>query len=637
MTEIIELTNRDSLADFRRKMLLPDAEVCFDLETQSDTSSLEDWHPHSRIVAASFALSGERAWVVPLSHPSAPWSDDWRKAADWLFGPLQSCKLIGHGVKYDVRWIGSTSGVDLSQAIYWDTMASGFLRDENQPQSLKDSAVRELDGVERWDEEIDVAHQESEPWEDVATYAGKDAAYTFRLFQKHRDELRDNPGLAKVMWYVLMPAIRTLTRVEWGGLKLDLERVQERRDDFDQMIERIYWELDETIPDDVRANHQPTHARLFEVELTDDERLSWAPTSLFFKEYAEDRWPVLETTDKGNPSWDSSVMTRLSKDGCEAAEKLLDYRSAKKKLNAFLKPWPELADEDDRLHATFRPTGAVTGRLSCSNPNLQQVDRKLKDCFISPEGWRFVQVDYSQLEVRIVAHESGDRNLTQLYREGRDVYEETAARINDKAPDEVTPDERQRAKPVVLGFLYGMGAKSFTEYARDVYGVTYTRSEAEEVRRVFLQELFPGITDWHERQRRRVRQHGYVKSALGRVRRLPEIRSGDKAKRWGAERQAINSPVQGFASDLMLLSLTAVDQTVTHSECRQVGTVHDSALMEVRNDVVKPVVEKVGEIMLNPDLSRFGVELRVPLAVDFEIGDRWGDYEKVIEMSGVAA
>lgn len=608
--------------------------LSFDLETRADEGrNLEYWHDSSRIVSVSFSPDSTTSWVVPLSHPHAPWSDQWQTAGRRLFALLpDDVLLVAQNAKFDMEWVLATLGVDLRDHLGWDTMVGSFLLDENQRLGLKTRAVEDV-GVEPWGD-IDLSDAEQSDWDELCTYNGLDTAHTFRLHQWQRDRLRADQGLGTTAWHTLRPVIGTLARAEVNGMLLDVAEVERRREEAQAERQRLYGELEAGVPKDIKARHMNLADRLFDVEPIDKEQLSWAPTSKFFLEYAERHWPTLETSSNtGKPSWNASVLKRLAKSGHEDASTLMAMRKLDKQLSTYLTRWPDDVDEHGRIHATYKPARVVTGRLSCEKPNLQQVDKKLKTCFISPPGWKFVQVDYSQVEVRIMAHVSGDRNLKAVYLEGRDVYRETGGAIYDTDPESLSDHERFTMKAVVLGFLYGMLPPSFVNYSRDVFGMDITLDQSERFHHGFFNQ-YPEVAVYHERQRRTVRQDGRVRAPTGRLRRLPEIRSKDKGKQWSAERQAINAPIQACASDLMLRSLAEVDRHVNPDLCRIVGTVHDSMLLEVREDAVDPVLDQVCHIMTQPDLGVYRLALTVPLAVEAEIGQRWGAPDRVFKVEG---
>lgn len=618
--------------------------IAFDVETTSsaERGGLEEWHPDSRIVSVAFAVKPDEAWVIPLAHPERKHDVSPAEVFDTLVG----YQLVGAFVKFDGRWAHAYSGVDLSDYLAWDTGAAAFLLNENQALGLKERAVGDL-GVEPWDDKDAKTSPDTVPLEQLARYNGLDAAHTFALMQWQRDKLRHD-RLGMVMWYVLMPAIRALCSIEQEGMYLDLDWVRQAAEEADLKVGELERELMSRVPRDLLEKHARNVGQLD--LLTGDEvvpKVSWAPTSKFFMEFAERAgWPVLERTEegkfKGRPRWPRSVLKRVAGLGYPDAQLLMEQRVLRKRLDAFLIPWQKDAAVDGKLHPTYNPTryetddgegGTVTGRTSCEKPNLQQVARAIKQAFVGEEGWHFLQADESQIEVRIVAHVSGDENLRGVYVRGGDVYKETAAGINGISVDEVDKDMRQRTKPVVLGFLYGMGFRSFVDYARDTYGIVYTLDEAEHVRTGFF-DLFPGLLDWHERTRRWVRAKGYVDSPIGRRRRVPDALSNDRTARARAERQAINAEIQSFASDIMVMSLARIREEIPRESFRSVGTVHDSALGYLfADEYAETVARKVGEIMVTPDLERFGVELSVPLAADVEWGPRWGVAEHSITVT----
>lgn len=623
------VTTHIALEDFLellQEWAAEDRWISFDLETRSDKNNLEEWHESSRIVSASFSPSPTEAWVVPLSHPSAPWAGEWVDVAKHLFYFLKG-QLIAQNGKFDVRWIRHHTGLDLSPFLAWDTMDASYILDENQPKGLKVRAVEDA-GVAPWGD-IDLSDAEQVEWDELAHYNALDTANTFALFEWQRDRLRETPRLAYVFWRIQMPAVRALSRVEGNGMLLDIEETERRRREAEDEHARLNAALLARVPEHLLEKPEGVAKSA--------KWPSWSPNSLFFKRYAEERWPILECSDSceecgrgkkphPQPSWAKSVLKRLSPEH-EDAKLLLEFRKWDTQLKTYLRRWPKDVTESSRLHATYKTTSTVTGRLSCERPNLQNVDRKLKTCFEAPPGFRFVQVDYSQIELRIAAHVSGDENLIQAYLDGQDIHTLTAARVLDKDPEEVTEDERYKAKATNFGFLYGQLAPGFVVYARDVYDVIFTKKEAEETRSRFF-EAYPGLVEYHNTQRRAVRKHQQVENIFGRVRRLPGIDSNNILDRWAAERQAINAPIQSAASDLLLLSLARLNDELDPPQARVVGTVHDSILLEVRDDVLDPVVQTVGRVMTTPEELWSGLRLTIPLQVEFEVGSRWGDPEK---------
>lgn len=599
--------------------------IYFDLETmaQPDGEAHEDWRPSSRITTASFTTVAGQSWTVPLSHPEAAWSATWREVATLLFEACRGTKLGAHNAKFDVRWVHSATGVDLVDDLSWDTMVSAYVLDENELKGLKDLAPAEL-GVPPWDEEIDNRRTEEFPWGVVREYAARDTDYGFQLVERHRERLRDEPALARIFGLLMMPVCRALIRVERNGLLLDRRVTEERlAASADRIVEIEDELLERYVPDDLKDIYcWKRYKRKDPVSV----RPTWSPNSKFFHEFmAASGAPVLErTAKKGTPSWSESVMKRLA--AMDSYPWVADLLEARKlgKDTGYLRSWLALADEHDRLHPSFKPAHVATGRLSSSNPNAQQVSRHLKACFVAEPGWRFVQADYAQVELRIAAELAHEKQMLEAFAEGKDLHRIMAAQIAGCETHEVTKEQRQNAKAVNFGFLYGMGARKFVDYAFDEYGVVFTLQEASRIRRLFF-ATWPRLGDWHEEQRRTAHTHGYVRSPLGRRRRLPDLTSPLQGKVSAAERQGINAPVQSYASDLMLLSIIDLDRHPSPDR-RVVGTVHDSLLAEVRAGCVKREVGRIAQAMLYPATKRlFGAELSVPLEVEFVIGNGWGD------------
>jgi DNA polymerase I-like protein with 3'-5' exonuclease and polymerase domains len=310
---------------------------------------------------------------------------------------------------------------------------------------------------------------------------------------------------------------------------------------------------------------------------------------------------------------------------------MIKYRKWAKYLSTYILPlWFEHRDQDGRVHSNYKLFGTVTGRLS-GEGGIQQIPR---DVFIrsllgATPGWTFVQGDYSQVELRVAAMLANERRMLRMFTVGEDIHMNTAVQTTGKLASEITKEERKKAKAVNFGFLYGMGAPKFESYAFDNYGVKVTPEEAQETRDRFF-ESYPGLRPWHERQRRLARRYHRVNSPIGRVRHLPDILSTDKDVQAESERQAINSPVQSMASDLMLMALIRLHARMSkEGNARILGTVHDSILFEVKHgyeDYWLPIIKETMEDMEYVRRT-FGFEVTVPIIADIETGSHWGETE----------
>jgi DNA polymerase-1 len=258
---------------------------------------------------------------------------------------------------------------------------------------------------------------------------------------------------------------------------------------------------------------------------------------------------------------------------------------------------------------------------------MQQVPRDvyIRSIIGTSKDRRFIEADFSQVELRIAAMLSRDRALTHAFNSGGDPHTETAAKVLRKAPELITKDERKMAKAVNFGFLYGMGAKKFQVYAKEKYGTEVTMEEAQAYRKAFF-EQYSGLPIWHERQRRLVRNTARVQSPIGRVRHLPNIESTDDMVVGEAEREAINSPVQGFASDLTVLSMVLLSQKLNPKKCRLIGNVHDSIMFESTADYAEQAAVIIKHTMEHLPIKRlFGYQPTVPIEADVTIGTHWGE------------
>jgi DNA polymerase I-like protein with 3'-5' exonuclease and polymerase domains len=312
------------------------------------------------------------------------------------------------------------------------------------------------------------------------------------------------------------------------------------------------------------------------------------------------------------------------------------------KMLQFVSAYEELADENDRIHTTFKQAGTRTGRTSSGRAdeekitasrdrgrgiNLQQVPREalIRGIFGAPVGYDFVEADFSQVELRIAAFLSRDRTMLNLYQTRQDIHRATAAWVLGIPASQIDKEARKKAKAVNFGFVYGMGWRKFIATAFEKYGLHFSEHEAQGVRKQFFAQ-FSGLMPWHARQRRLAHEYARVQSPIGRIRHLPDIRSADPGVVAEAERQAINSPVQSFGSDMMLLSLILIDEEFKRKgiDAHILGSVHDSGLFEVRKkDTAKalPIIKRTMENL--PLQKKFGVHLDVPIVADLKIGGHW--------------
>lgn len=332
---------------------------------------------------------------------------------------------------------------------------------------------------------------------------------------------------------------------------------------------------------------------------------------------------VIEKTAKGAPSVSSDVLVNYV--GNPVVDDLLEYRRLTK-LETFIKSWEKI-QVDDRIYPSFNIT-ARTGRTTCSNPNLQQIpqDKNVRNLIEARPGWKIIEQDFSQIELRVASMFSGDTNMQHAYQSGSDLHSKTTELLFGDTSS-LSPQEQKRkrteAKSMNFGFLYGMSAKTFVDYAKG-YGLNITEEQSESFRNNFF-EAYPRLLPWHEECKQYARKNGHTWSPIGRKRFLPDINSSKWSDRGQAERQSINSGVQGFASDMCISALSDIvfSDIIDHERCKVLGSVHDAILFEVRDDYVDEVVPMIKEMMEHPSIIE-GIDIPIPIIADVEVAQAWG-------------
>lgn len=559
--------------------------------------------------------------------------------------------LIAHNGKFDLLWTWVHLGVKWE--VDFDTMLAHYLLNENMRHGLKYLA-QVYCGAPDW--EIDLTEKQgmNVPLKKHCKYLAHDLYYTRELRFVFGKMLREDWEVKRVFDKIMMPCANLFIEVEYDGVFIDMDQFGEAEEVLREQYETALAELKQWEPEyvlDAKGKQQP---------------FNWGSPPQLAKLLFEDLGiKPLDKTAAGNPSTSESVIKRIDHPCTEA---LLRFRAAKQQLSFFIDGWKPFLHKQSRgyyLHPSFKLHGTVTGRLSCEHPNLQQVPRdpRIRSLISAEKGWTLIQYDLSQAELRIAAELARERNMIHAFVNGIDVHWMTALReiarggglvdlimgtaktLNDgkklsysdaielllKAGHDAAiqvnkewKEYRKKAKAVNFGYLYGMWWKKFKIYARDNYGVIITDEEAEQSRVTFF-DNYPDLPDWHKRQKKYARRHGYVKSLSGRKRRLPEAKHADDTpERRAAERQAINSPVQSFANEVNLMAALQLRKEYGRDVVKICGTVHDSVLFRVRNDMVDEVYHRMLEIMRWPELMDvFGIRMSVPIEADGEVGP-WG-------------
>lgn len=502
-------------------------------------------------------------------------------------------KTVFQNGKFDTLFL--EHHYDVKIPISEDVMLMGTAFDLVAEHGLKKMAQAYL-GVLDWD--ISKKEKLSGSEQTVVPYLKLDVKYTWELFQYFRENMTTQQ--MKIYTKLLRPAYRTYRDIERNGLYLDLDAMQ-----------------------DVKKKYAKEEALLLK-QLKKHYDINWNSSAqvadAFFK---KEGMPVIAKTGKGAPSTSAEVLRDLSMKGYELPKLLLQYKDVATRNKMFLNRWEEDCYES-RIHPSFNLTNVVSGRTSCNNPNLQQVPRTkdIRGLFSGAPGMILFEADYSQLELRIAAHYANDKTMLRIYHENGDIHTETAKLFtNGREP---TKEERGKAKAVNFGFLYGMQAKKFVAYALNSYGQTFTQNEAEHVRNLFFAK-YSRLLPWHAEQEQLCELQGGISNLFGRFRRLPLIYSANKWERASAARRAINTPVQGSGSDLLISAVTQINKEL--KGIAWIGaTVHDSIIGECHVEDKEYVDETIRRIMLHPPvLDDFGVELRVPLDVDIGWGP-WGTH-----------
>lgn len=631
--------------------------VAYDIET----TGAAEHEPDARIVSISVTVADQtgiesaHTYNVPLFHPQSWFRTSWVAVLRAITkAMLKVRRRIAHNAKFDTKWIHHFTNEQRFLPSF-DTIMAAAILDENRPKGLKPLSQMLL-GAEPWG--IDTKDLLNTPLDQVLEYNGLDTWHTLRLYYVLKQHLLDNPRLARFFKYVSMPLVQELCYVEQRGVFVDKDQLVTNWGVVRSKLEGIHDALEEWLPE--------TNPFVVVNKRTGEEKhsgVNWNPSNFL-------RWflfehlglPILERGKQkedgspGDPSTKESVMMTLA-ELHPAAKVLLERVYWNKVDTSFFSPWSTQIDDNSRMHSVFKPWGTVTGRLSSGKEdtekitgkanykgvNLQQVPRGdlTRGVFGAPPGWFFVEFDYSQIELRIAAYLARETTMLHLYATGQDIHTAMAMRMTGKpwhggkcdCGGCVTGEERKKAKAVNFGFLYGMGWAKFIQTAWENYGVRVTEEESRAFRIAFFAE-FPLLEAWHRRQRKLAHTYGRVETPMGRIRHLPDIYSPDRGVASEAERQAINSPVQGFASDMCALSLVLLAREFRSLGIRAypIGSVHDAVNWEIHADDLERALPLIKYRMENLPLEdMFNLTVDVPIVADCKIGTRWGQAKEVPE------
>jgi DNA polymerase-1 len=571
----------------------------------TETTSLD--YMEAELVGISLAIDAGEAAYIPVAHryPGAPDQLSRERVLEAMRGWLESAEhsKLGHHLKYDAH-IFRNHGIELA-GIAHDSMLESYVLNSTASRHDMDSLATKYLGITtvkyadvagkgakqlRFDE-VDI--------ETAAAYAAEDADVTYRLHATLWPALEAEPDLARVYTEIERPLIDVLGKMESTGVAVDAE-----------MLERQSRELAESMGAVQEAAYAAAGGP-FNLD---------SPKQLQEVLYERLALPVLGKTPKGQPSTAESVLQDLA-ESYDLPRLVLEYRGLAKLKSTYTDKLPrEVNARTGRIHTSYHQAVAATGRLSSSDPNLQNIPirtpegRRIRQAFVAPPGYRLIAADYSQIELRIMAHLSGDEGLLAAFHARADIHRATAAEVFNLEPDAVTADQRRSAKAINFGLIYGMSAFGL---ARQL-GIA--RGEAQAYVDLYF-DRYPDVKRYMEETRARAREQGYVSTVFGRRLYLPEINSRNAQRRQYAERSAINAPMQGTAADIIKRAMLDVDRWLA------TGSIRGRLIMQVHDELVLEVAEAEAEAAATA-LARHmasAAALSVPLQVDTGIGANWDE------------
>ena len=569
----------------------------------TETTSID--YMSAQLVGVSFAVGVGEAAYLPLAHDyvGVPEQIDFDKAINVLRPVLEneSIAKVGQNLKYDLSILAS-HGVTLKGELY-DTMMESYVLNSVATRHNMDALARHYLDISTTSFE-DVAGKgvsqltfNQVPLDMARDYAAEDADVTFRLHQALWPLIEREPKLLHIFRDVEMPLVRVLSKIERQGALLDPGLLNKQSSELGRRIEELKdaaWSSAEE-----------------EFNLDSPKQLQ----EIFFEKQG---LPVLKKTPGGKPSTAEPVLVDLARD-YELPALILEYRGLAKLKSTYTDKLPKDINADSgRVHTSYHQAVTATGRLSSSDPNLQNIPiktaqgRKVRAAFVAPEGKKILAADYSQIELRIMGHLSGDDGLLQAFSEGLDVHSFTASEVFNVEIQSVTEDQRRSAKAINFGLIYGMSAFGLAKQ------LDISRALAQDYIDSYFSR-YPKVLDYMEQTKEQASKLGYVETLFGRRLYLPEINAKQVMRRQAAERTAINAPMQGTAADIIKKAMLEVDSWLgrTNVDCRMIMQVHDELVFEVAESDIDEVGSEVENLMSQ------SASLDVPLTVTVGRGDNW--------------
>jgi DNA polymerase-1 len=569
-----------------------------------ETDSLDPMR--AQIVGISLSVAADAAAYIPLRHGYAGAPDQLpvdlvgARLKPWLENP--NAAKVGQNVKYDGH-VFANAGIAVRGYVH-DTLLQSYVYEAHKPHTLESLAARHLgrSGLSYEDLCGKGAHQIPFAQVDVeraAQYSGEESEMTLEVHQYLWPRIAEQPGLLEIYKRIEMPATIVLGKVERTGVLIDAELLARQSQELAERmvaLERDAFEL----------AGQPFNLG--------------SPKQIGEVLFGKLGLPVKKKTASGTPSTDEEVLAELANDYPLPA-RLLEHRSLSKLKGTYTDKLPLMVNpKTGRVHTNYAQAVAVTGRLSSNDPNLQNIPirtpegRRVREAFIAPPGHSILSADYSQIELRIMAHISGDPGLLRAFAEGMDVHRATASEVFATAPDDVSAEQRRYAKTINFGLIYGMGAFGLAQ------SLSIERSAATAyIERYFAR--FAGVRRYMDETRALARTKGYIETLYGRRIYLPDINAGGGPRRSGAERQAINAPMQGTAADLIKLAMIAVQDMLEREgkATQMIMQVHDELVFEVPDGELDWAREAVPRVMSGV------AQLKVPLLAEVGVGPNWDE------------
>ena len=575
----------------------------FAFDTETDNVD----HIHAKLVGISLSVAPYQAAYIPINHQylgvpdQLPLDDVLTKLKPILENP--AIKKIAQNAKFDYSVLANY-GIHV-QGIAYDTMLESYVLNSTERHDMDSMANRylhlktitynDLTKVDKKQVTIDAIEVEK-----TTQYAAEDADVTLQLHQKLWPELEKDQKLSKLFTDIEMPLAIVLADMERTGVLVDAKQLN----DYSIELNKKMLEIEAELHFLAGEKFNPSSPKQIQAILFDKHQL-----------------PVLKKTPKGDPSTSEDVLSELAEQYV-LPRKILFYRSLAKLKNTYTDKLPLMVSPiDHRIHTNYNQIGTVTGRLSSNDPNLQNIPvrneegRRIRQAFIAPQGYKIISADYSQIELRIMAHLSQDQSLLSAFADDKDIHRVTASEVLSKPEADVTAEERRRAKAVNFGLIYGMSAFGLSKQ------INLPRKEAQfYIDRYF--ERYPGVQAYMEETRQLATQQGYVETLSGRRLYLPKIISGNGIEKRGAERAAINAPMQGTAADIIKTAMIKMSEWIKNQptgNIRMVMQVHDELVFEVKEELVSEYSALIKSIMENC------YQLSVPLKVDVGIGNNWDE------------